>query len=95
MSDHIQYNFAANNSSLDDINGHISGIQEVRSDIDNVFQILGTVYEGEGATALNQAHQKFSAMLDDALNNASNTQKFAQDQQDAMQALDRANAAAF
>ena len=91
----ILYNFAANNSSLDDINGNISGIQEVRSDIDNVFNILATVYEGEGATALGQAHQKFSAMLDDALNNASNTQKFAQDQQDAMQALDRANAAAF
>jgi hypothetical protein len=89
------YNFAAKNSSLDDINGHLSATKVVRSDIDNVFNIVGTVYEGEGATALGQAHQKFSAMLDDSLNNASNTQKFAQDQQAAMQALDRATTAAF
>jgi uncharacterized protein YukE len=91
----ILYNFSANNSSLDDINSNISGIQEVRSDIDNVFNILGTVYEGDGATALAQAHQNVSNMLDDALNDASSTQKSAQDQQDAMQALDRANAASF
>jgi hypothetical protein len=91
----ILYNFGANNSSLDDINGHISAIHEVRADIDNVFGLLATVYEGEGAAALGQAHQKFSAMLEDALNDSTNTQKFAQDQQDAMQALDRANAAAF
>jgi hypothetical protein len=91
----ILYNFGANNSSLDSINGNIAGIQEVRSDIDNVFNLLATVYEGQGAAALAQAHQKVSTMLDDALNNASNTQKVAQDQQDAMQALDQANAAAF
>ncbi len=94
MSD-ILYNFAANNSSLDDVHSNLAAIQEVRADIDNVFRILATVYEGDGATALGQAHQKFSAMLDDALNDATNTQKFAQDQQDAMQALDRANAAQF
>lgn len=94
MSD-ILYNFAANNSSLDDVNSNLSAIQEARSDIDNVFNVLATVYEGDGANAMNQAHQKVSAMLDDALNDAANTQKFAQDQQDAMQALDRANAAQF
>ncbi|WP_101951165.1 hypothetical protein [Mycobacterium sp. 3519A] len=91
----ILYNFAANNASLGDISGNIQAIQEVRADIDNIFNALSTVYEGEGAMALNQAHMKVSAMLDDALNDASNTQKFAQDQQDAMQSLDRANAAAF
>jgi len=91
----IQYNFALNHQSLTDVTHNINAIQEVRTDIDNVFTTLLSVYEGDGATALNQAHQKVSAMLDDALNDASNTQKFAQDQQDAMQSLDRANAAAF
>jgi len=91
----ILYNFAANNSSLHDVNSNLQAIQEARSDIDNVFSILATVYEGDGATAMNQAHQKVSAMLDDAVNDAANTQKFASDQQDAMQALDRANAAQF
>jgi hypothetical protein len=95
MSDSIFYNFGSNASSLDDINGSLQAIQEVRSDIDNMFTTLLSVYEGDGATAMNQAHQKISAMLDDAINDASNTQKLAQDQQDAMQALDRANASAF
>jgi hypothetical protein len=91
----ILYNFAANNTSLDDIHGNIQGIQEVRANIDSIFNTLTSVYEGEGAQALQQAHQKVSTMLDDALNQSTNTQKLAQDQQDAMQALDRANAAAF
>jgi uncharacterized protein YukE len=95
MSDNILYNFGANNASLDDIGGHINGIQEVRGDIDSLFATLATVYEGDGAAALNQAHQKVSAMLDEALNTTAHTQQQALDQQAAMQALDRANAAAF
>jgi uncharacterized protein YukE len=91
----ILYNFAANNSSIDDIHGNLQAIQEVRSDIDSMFSILATVYEGQGATAMNQAHLKVSALFDDAINNASNTQRQALDQQEAMQALDQANAAAF
>lgn len=91
----ILYNFNANTTSIGDVNSNLAGVQAAKDDITNVFTILATVYEGEGATALLQAHNKVNAMLDDALNDASNTQKFAQDQQDAMQALDRANAAAF
>ena len=57
----ILYNFTANNSSLDDISGNIIGHStKSEADIDNVFNILATVYTGEGATALEQAHQKFS-----------------------------------
>ncbi|WP_396912346.1 hypothetical protein [Mycolicibacterium sp.] len=70
-------------------------IQEVGADIQSIFQALSTVYEGDGATALNQAHQEVNNMLDEALNTVVNTQKQAQDQQDAMQAMDKANAAAF
>jgi hypothetical protein len=91
----ILYNFGANNSSLDDVNSNINAIQEVRSDINNLFSVLATVYEGAGATALNQAHQNIDSMLDDMLNNMAITQKQAADQQAAMQALDNQNAAAF
>jgi hypothetical protein len=95
MTESILYNFGSNNSSLDDINSSISGIQQAKDDIANVFSLLATVYEGDGATALNQAQTQVNAMLDDAMNNSATTQQNAQDQQDAMQALDRANAAAF
>jgi hypothetical protein len=95
MSDHILYNYGSTGASLDQINKAIADIHEARTDIDNLFTALGEVYEGDGATAMNAAHQKVSAMLDDALNDATNTQKLAQDQQEAMQAVDRANAAEF
>jgi hypothetical protein len=91
----ILYNFGANNASLDDVNSNINAVQEVRSDINNLFSVLATVYEGAGATALNQAHQNIDSMLDDMLNNMAITQKQAADQQAAMQALDNQNAAAF
>ncbi|OBG76872.1 hypothetical protein A5714_24385 [Mycobacterium sp. E2462] len=91
----ILYNFGANNSSLDDVNSNISKIQEVRSDIANLFSVLATVYEGAGASALNQAQQNISSMLDDMLNNMTITQQQAQEQQAAMQALDQQNASAF
>ncbi|MBB5167579.1 hypothetical protein [Mycobacterium sp. AZCC_0083] len=91
----ILYNFGANHASIGDVQGALNGIQEARADIDNVFKALMTVYEGQGAQALDAAHAKLSAMLDDAVNNAANTQRSAADQQEAMQAMDRANASAF
>jgi flagellar hook-basal body complex protein FliE len=94
MSD-ILYNFGSNAASIQDIQKSISDINEVSNDIDTLFSAVRSVYDGEGATAMDAAHQKVSAMLQDALHDANNTQQFAQDQQDAMQALDRANAAQF
>lgn len=91
----ILYNFAQNNASLEDVSGNINAIQEVRGDIDTIFNTLASVYEGEGAVALNAAHIKVSQMMDEALNNVAHTQQQALDQQSAMQAMDRANAAAF
>ncbi|WP_301123804.1 MULTISPECIES: hypothetical protein [Mycolicibacterium] len=91
----ILYDFGANAGHLEDITGMANAIQEVRADIQQIFTTLGTVYGGDGATALNQAHHEVDNMLDEALNTVVVTQKQAQDQQDAMQAMDRANAAAF
>jgi uncharacterized protein YukE len=95
VADNILYNFGANAGSLSDINGRLNDIQEVRQDISSIFTTLMSVYEGEGAAALSAAHREIDGMLDEAVNTTVNTQKQAQDQQDAMQALDRANAAAF
>ena len=91
----ILYNFGQNFTSLEDVGGNVQAIQSVRADIATIFNTLATVYEGEGSTALNQAHIKVSGMMDEALNNVANTQQQAMDQQSAMQAMDRANAAAF
>jgi hypothetical protein len=91
----ILYNFGQNFTSLEDVGGNVQAIQSVRADIATIFNTLATVYEGEGSAALNQAHIKVSTMMDEALNNVANTQKQAMDQQAAMQAMDRANAAAF
>jgi ElaB/YqjD/DUF883 family membrane-anchored ribosome-binding protein len=91
----IHYNFGQNFASLEDVSGGVQAIQEVRADIATIFNTLATVYEGEGSLALNQAQIKVSEMMDEALNNVANTQGQAMDQQAAMQAMDRANAAQF
>jgi hypothetical protein len=91
----ILYNFSANNASLEDVHTLIGGIHEARLDIDSIFRNLMSAYEGEGASALNNAHIQLNNMLDDALTDISTTTSRAQEQQAAMQALDRANAAAF
>jgi hypothetical protein len=91
----ILYNFASNNSSLDDITSLANGIEEVRQDINRAFNVMGTVYEGQGATALQQSHQSIDGMLGDVLQNVAVTQQQAQEQQQAMQALDAQNAAQF
>lgn len=91
----INYNFAANRGSLDDVNSGISGITTAQNDINTLFQSLSTVYEGRGASALLEAHQNINSMLEDIMHNMSVTQQQAQEQQEVMQALDAANAAAF
>jgi ElaB/YqjD/DUF883 family membrane-anchored ribosome-binding protein len=91
----ILYNFGQNYTSLEDVSSNVQTIQGIRADIATIFNTLATVYEGEGSVALNQAQIKVSEMMDEALNNVANTQGQAMDQQAAMQAMDRANAAQF
>jgi uncharacterized protein YukE len=91
----IHYNFGQNFTSLEDVSSNVQTIQGIRGDIATIFNTLATVYEGEGSIALNQAQIKVSEMMDEALNNVANTQGQAMDQQAAMQAMDRANAAQF
>jgi uncharacterized protein YukE len=94
MSD-ILYNFGSNLASLDDINGHIGGVNQVAEDIDSVFKVLGTVYEGQAASALMDAHNNMTTMLQELLQNMAITQQQAQQQQADMQQLDAKNAAQF
>jgi uncharacterized protein YukE len=91
----IFYNFGENHGYLTDIHSSLQAVDEVRNDINSVFETLRTVYEGEGADQLQLARQKFSQAFEECITNSVSLQKFAQDQQDAMQALDKANAAAL
>jgi ElaB/YqjD/DUF883 family membrane-anchored ribosome-binding protein len=91
----IYYDFSSNHQSLDDITGMSNQIHEVKDDIHSIFQTLGTVYEGSGAEALNQAHIHLNNQLDEALNQFVNTQHQASEQQMAMQQIDAMNAADF
>lgn len=91
----ISYNFSANNSTIQDVTSLVGGIGEVRDDINNIFGVLYTVYEGAGATALQEAQHSLNGMLEDVLQNMAITQQQAQEQQEAMQALDAQNAAQF
>ena len=91
----ILYNFAANNSSLEDINSNYRDVQEVKDDIASIFATLMHYYQGEGAASLHQAQMHLNGMLEEALDTTAHTQRQAQEQQEVMQALDRANAASF
>lgn len=91
----ILYNIGQNVTSLEEVSSLTQQIQDVRADIATIFNTLATVYEGEGAIALNQAHLKVSEMMSEALNNVANSQQQAMDQHAAMQAMDRANASAL
>ncbi|OBJ12694.1 hypothetical protein A5624_10630 [Mycobacterium sp. 1482292.6] len=94
MSD-ILYNFQQNDASLTDVRGGLSGIHDAREEIGNLFAVLLTVYEGQGADALDQAQRNINSMLDDVLQDMTVTQQQAQDQQQLMQALDAQHAAQF
>ena len=95
MSDMIHYNFSTNHQHLGDIDTHISGIHHAKDEINSLFKVLKGIYTGEGATAMQDAHNNIDSMLDDVLQDMAITQQQAQEQQHAMQALDAQNAAAF
>jgi uncharacterized protein YukE len=95
MTDHILYNFEANNGSLDDINAHMADIHSAKSDIAHVFNLLGQVYEGEGADALQHHHGVIQARLEDHMTERQQTHSNASNQQELMQQIDRSNASQF
>jgi hypothetical protein len=84
----IHYHFSVNNSSPEDVTSHVTGVDEVRSDIATLINLLETVYEGSGAVALRQAHQSLDSMLGDVLHDMAVTQQQAQDQRQAKRTLD-------
>ena len=95
MTDHILYDFAANDGHLQDISAHMEGINSAKDDIAQVFNALGEVYEGEGAAALQNHHLQIHTALDDHMTNRLAVHRAAGEQQETMQALDRSQAADF
>jgi hypothetical protein len=91
----INYNFAQNFTSIGNVTDHLNAVQEVRNDIDSMFKTLSSVYDGAGQAALQDAHIKVSNMIDEALHNMLSTQRAAEESQQLMADLDRANAHDF
>ncbi len=92
MSQPLYYNFANNYASLDDIVSIQNAFQEIRDDIHQVFNVLGTVYEGEAADVLQQLHTGFSTEMEETLANIAITSKQANEQQQLIQQIDIGNA---
>jgi hypothetical protein len=84
----ILYNFNANQGSLDDINSHMHGINDASSDVARVFHLLGHVYTGAGADALQANHTAIQGHLADHMSERLGTHTGANNQMDHMQGLD-------
>jgi hypothetical protein len=92
----ILYAFEQNREALGFVNNALGGIDNLKQQIANLFKALELGYSSTGgATALQEAHQRFNVMLTDALTVSDDIQRKASTQQDVMQALDRTHAGRF
>jgi uncharacterized protein YukE len=91
----IQYNFANNYSSLDDIKSGIGQVAEAQNDVQQVFNLLNAVFDGATADAFNakgaEIHGKFEQLKTDMQQTTSQ----AVDHQGLMQGLDSKHASQF
>jgi uncharacterized protein YukE len=95
MVDTIRYDFGANAASLDDIQGATNDAQALREEIGKVFMALQGVYEGQAATALHEKQIQISGMLDNVLNEITQTRTGGNQSQDDAAALDAHLAGGF
>jgi uncharacterized protein YukE len=91
----ILYNFAANNSALEDITGNVAAMEQAKDELNDIFNVLSTVYTGQTATDWHARQQALSSQFEGCLADVRRSQTDAQAQQDAMQALDNHNAASM
>ena len=94
MSD-IQYNFANNYSSLDDIKGGINQVAEAQNDVQNVFNMLNEVFNGDTAAAFNAKGTQINTKFEDLHAKMQQTTSQAVDHQGLMQGLDSKHASQF
>lgn len=91
----IQYNFANNYSSLDDIKSGISQVAEAQNDVQQVFNMLNAVFDGATAEAFNVKGAEIHSKFEDLQTKMQQTTSQAVDHQGLMQGLDSKHAAQF
>lgn len=95
MDDTIRYDYGSNYASLDDIQGRTNDAQALRDEVNKVFTALAGVYEGDAASTLQQKHIQISQMLDNVLNEISQTRHGGNQSQEDAKALDHHLAGGF
>jgi uncharacterized protein YukE len=95
MDDTIRYDYGSNYSSLDDIQGRTNDAQALRDEVNKVFTALQGVYEGQAAGTLQQKHIEISSMMDNILNEITQTRSGGNQSQEDASALDRHLAGGF
>jgi uncharacterized protein YukE len=95
MDETIRYDYGSNFASLDDIQGRTNDAQALRDEVNKVFTALAGVYEGDASAALQQKHIEISQMLDNVLNEITQTRQGGNQSQDDAKALDSHLAGGF
>jgi len=95
MDETIRYEYGSNFASLDDIQGRTNDAQALRDEVNKVFTALAGVYEGDASAALQQKHIEISQMLDNVLNEITQTRQGGNQSQDDAKALDSHLAGGF
>lgn len=86
--DTIRYDYGSNYDHLDAIQSNLNDAQALREEVEKVFSVLSTVYEGQAADALQQKHQQVSALMDNVINDITHTRAGGAQQQEDTRALD-------
>jgi uncharacterized protein YukE len=95
MDGTIRYDYGSNYASLDDIQGRTNDAQALRDEVNKVFTALSGVYEGQAAAALQQKHIEISSMMDNILNEITQTRSGGNQSQEDAAALDNHLAGGF
>ncbi|MDV3124022.1 hypothetical protein M1247_03785 [Mycobacterium sp. 21AC1] len=88
MVDTIRYDYGANHDALEAIQGVLNDAQALREEVNKVFNVLLTVYEGDAATALHQKHLQISNVMDGIIQDIAATRSQGTEQQHSTAALD-------
>jgi len=86
----LKYNFGQNHTHLDGLESGLADARALQTEVDTVFRVLAGVYTGQGAVALQGAHQQIYALMDAAANDMGVGNRHGRELQDLLQALDRA-----
>jgi uncharacterized protein YukE len=95
MSDTIRYQYEANFAALDDIQTKVNEAQALTENVNRVFDVLATVYEGQAAGALQQKRIEISQQLDAVLQEIIQTRRGGNQSQEDARALDAHLAGGF